>query len=328
MKKLTFLLLSMLLLVSCGPTPEQIAEPVQSTVAVISTATATATKIIEPTISITDTVTVTPTENPTPKPTDTLVIFPTDTLTPIPTETRIPLNSCIPAGVMIEYATVTNIVDGDTIDVVMGGKQFRVRYIGIDTPERERPLYEEALKANSGFVLNKEVALIKDVSETDSFDRLLRYVFVGDIFVNYEMVNLGLAVAEDYPPDSACASTLSASMNSSRTSQIGIWEATQTPEPSAPMVVIIDVNKKAEYVDVQNQGISDVDLSGWNLLSETGNQDCTLYGILKAGETLRIWSMAGDGTGFSCGHGSDIWNNSKSDPAVLYNPEFVEVSRK
>lgn len=92
--------------------------------------------------------------------------------------------------------------------------------------------------------------------------------------------------------------------------------------------MIIGVNKDAEYVDIQNQGSSDVDLSGWNLISEKGNQGCPLAGVLKTGETLRIWAMTSVEPGYSCGHDKNIWNNSELDPAVLYNSEGVEVSRR
>ena len=34
---------------------------------------------------------------------------------------------------------VVNVVDGDTIDVLIGGAEYRVRYIGIDTPETVDP---------------------------------------------------------------------------------------------------------------------------------------------------------------------------------------------
>jgi len=88
------------------------------------------------------------------------------------------------------------------------------------------------------------------------------------------------------------------------------------------------VNKREEWVDIKNMGNSDVDLAGWNLVSERGHQECPLSGIIKAGETLRIWSMTAQGDGYSCGYGSPIWNNSESDPAVLYNAQGVEVSRK
>lgn len=110
-------------------------------------------------------------------------------------------------------------------------------------------------------------------------------------------------------------------------SPIALSEATQAPETSAPIVEIIDVNKDAEYVDIQNKGNSEINLSGWNLVSEKGNQECPLSGTLNVGETLRIWTKAAQDTGYSCGYATNIWNNSESDPAVLYNPEGVEVSR-
>jgi hypothetical protein len=92
---------------------------------------------------------------------------------------------------------------------------------------------------------------------------------------------------------------------------------------------IVGVNKSAEYVDIQNIGGAAVDLGGWILRSEKGNQDCGLGGSIDPGQVLRIWALvedAGQG-GYNCGFGSNIWNNSESDPAVLIDPSGVEVSR-
>ena len=94
-------------------------------------------------------------------------------------------------------------------------------------------------------------------------------------------------------------------------------------------LVIVDVNKDDEYVDVRNDCTSTIDLSGWRLLSERGNQDCTLGGSIELGQTLRIWAMsedAGQG-GFNCGFGSNIWNNSESDAAILFDPSGAVISR-
>ena len=112
-----------------------------------------------------------------------------------------------------------NVVDGDTIDVELeDGSTARVRYIGMDTPERDRPLYDEAKQANSELVLQKDVLLIQDVSDVDSFERLLRYVIADDVFVNQELVRLGLANAESYPPDTACDSTFSSAQTQAQAS--------------------------------------------------------------------------------------------------------------
>jgi micrococcal nuclease len=61
---------------------------------------------------------------------------------------------------------------------------------------------------------------------------LLRYVFVGDIFVNYELVRRGYAQAKDYPPDTACSDTFHQAENTSKQDEIGIWQPTATPRPT------------------------------------------------------------------------------------------------
>jgi len=101
-----------------------------------------------------------------------------------------------------DTALVIQVIDGDTI-VIEGG--YRVRYIGIDTPEihpqPEEAYGMEALQANLELVEGKIVRLERDVSQTDKYKRLLRYVYVDGIFVNAELVRLGLAEAKAYPPD-------------------------------------------------------------------------------------------------------------------------------
>lgn len=111
-----------------------------------------------------------------------------------------------PTGGAGETATVLDIIDGDTIDVQFtDGREERVRYIGVNTPERGEPCYAEATRANAALVKEQTVTLIKDTSETDKNGRLLRYVFAGNVFVNAELVRQGYAEAKRYPPDVAFA---------------------------------------------------------------------------------------------------------------------------
>ena len=95
---------------------------------------------------------------------------------------------------------------------------------------------------------------------------------------------------------------------------------------SVPPVVVIAVNKRAEYVEIQNLSPAPVDLLGWRLVSETGNQSCDLRGSLAPNEVLRIWARRGN-PGFDCRFPNDIWRDNQADPAVLYNPQGEEVSR-
>lgn len=119
-------------------------------------------------------------------------------------------------------------IDGDTIDVRIGNQIFRVRYIGIDTPERGDFYFYQATEANRRLVEGKKVTLVKDVSEVDRYDRLLRYVFVGEIFVNHELVRQGYAYAFTYPPDVACADVFVAAQRSAREFERGFWKPTPT----------------------------------------------------------------------------------------------------
>lgn len=103
-----------------------------------------------------------------------------------------------------EVATVTRVLDGDTIEIE-GGQT--VRYIGIDTPETVKPqtpvqcFGEEAKEENSRLIQGKTVRLEKDISETDRYGRLLRYVYVDDTLINEALVKNGFAQASTYPPD-------------------------------------------------------------------------------------------------------------------------------
>ena len=102
-----------------------------------------------------------------------------------------------------ETAVVTEVIDGDTINVLIDGRSYRVRYIGIDTPERDEACYSEATEANAAFVEGQTVRLVQDTNNTDRYDRLLRYVYVEEVLVNAELVAGGWAESKRYPPDDA-----------------------------------------------------------------------------------------------------------------------------
>lgn len=100
-----------------------------------------------------------------------------------------------------ETAQVVDVIDGDTIRVRIDGENFSVRYIGINTPERDETCFGEATDANAFYVENQTVRLVMDQSDTDRFGRLLRYVYVDDILVNAELVAGGWAESRAYNPD-------------------------------------------------------------------------------------------------------------------------------
>lgn len=149
--------------------------------------------------------------------------------------------ACIPQDAPVEIGLVMQVIDGDTISVMLGDQVYPVRYIGIDAPETRapgepvEPLGQESAAVNRELVDGQIVTLIKDVSETDRFNRLLRYVFVPDLnglFVNYALVRLGYAQAVSYPPDVACHAYFQEAEREARRNKVGLWAP--LPIPIAP----------------------------------------------------------------------------------------------
>lgn len=121
---------------------------------------------------------------------------------------------------------VTDVIDGDTIEIE-GGK--RVRYIGINTPETVDPrkpvecFGKEASVENKRLVEGKRVRLEKDVSESDRYGRLLRYVYIDDVLVNDALVLNGFAHASTYPPDVKYQNIFRQSEAQAREKNLGLW---------------------------------------------------------------------------------------------------------
>jgi micrococcal nuclease len=134
----------------------------------------------------------------------------------------ISLLSCAPVATESQVKVV-RVIDGDTIEVAGGA---HVRYIGMDTPETY-PKVEfygpEAKAKNIELVEGKLVTLEKDMSETDRYGRLLRYVYVDGVFVNGELVRLGYAEAVSYPPDTRYQWQLEQLEKEAKAAKRGIW---------------------------------------------------------------------------------------------------------
>lgn len=132
-------------------------------------------------------------------------------------------------------ARVVKIIDGDTIEVDLGGGNVRtVRYIGIDTPESVDPrrsvecFGKEASNMNTSIVGGGIVQLEKDVSENDKYGRLLRYVYVDGLFVNLYLVEEGFANASAYPPDIKYQEDLESAEEEARLNNKGLWATCHT----------------------------------------------------------------------------------------------------
>jgi micrococcal nuclease len=134
-----------------------------------------------------------------------------------------------------EIATVTRVVDGDTIDVTINGQTHTVRYIGIDTPEsttQQDCFGKEASARNGELVSGQTVELEMDVSATDQYGRLVRYVYVGGSMVNETLVREGYALAYTFPPDVKYSERFIAAQVQARDAGAGLWSACVSADES------------------------------------------------------------------------------------------------
>ena len=154
---------------------------------------------------------------------------------------------------------VTRVIDGDTIQIEGGQK---VRYIGIDTPETVDPRTsvqcygKEAAAKNRELVEGKRVRFEKDVSETDKYGRLLRYVFIGETFVNETLVRGGYAFSSPYPPDVKYQDVFNRAEKFAKENDKGLWGScgfiagaeTKTTVPETDCVIKGNISSSSEKI--------------------------------------------------------------------------------
>ncbi len=140
-------------------------------------------------------------------------------------------------------ATVTKVVDGDTLHVRLAASDEKVRLIGIDTPETHGPGglrecfgAEAANRLKALLPLGTQVRLVRDVEARDRYGRLLAYVYRAPdgLFVNLVLAREGFATNLPYPPNLAHARDLGAAVREAQGSQRGLWRrcgGPDTPEP-------------------------------------------------------------------------------------------------
>lgn len=134
-----------------------------------------------------------------------------------------------------EAVTVTNVVDGDTVDVATSaGGTARVRVIGIDTPETKRPETPvqcwgpEATDFARSLLDGRQVGMVADPSqdEVDDYGRLLRYLVLPD-GRNYSVAATEAGAARPYVYDRSNPPTAAVDINDAenraQAAGAGLW---------------------------------------------------------------------------------------------------------
>lgn len=152
---------------------------------------------------------------------------------PTATPTRTPTPAAIPGLVS---CVVSNVVDGDTIDVTGCSDEGRIRLILVDTPEVFGGVQcygREASEYTRSRLLGQAVQLEKDASNTDRYGRYLRYVWIGGQLFNEQLVRDGFATLATYPPDVKYVDRIREAQQQAYYAGRGLWGEEACAEPPA-----------------------------------------------------------------------------------------------
>jgi len=219
-----------------------------------------------------------------------------------------------------DTVTVTKVIDGDTIELSDGR---RVRYIGINTPERDQPFYQEASETNRQLVERREIRLEFDQDTFDQYGRTLAYIWVEGQMVNLTMLKLGFANAFTVPPNVRYEAEFRAAEREAREAERGLWAG------SSIQLRIIQIeadapgddrqNPNGEWIEIANQGDEPVQMQGYTLKDEANHIYTFADFVLAPGRAFRLFSGQGQNGANALYWGlrnESVWNNG-SDAAFL-----------
>jgi micrococcal nuclease len=257
------------------------------------------------------------------------------------------------SAISYNKVTIVRHVDGDTVVVKFStGKEEKVRLIGMNTPETVKPnspvetYGKEASEYTKKRLLGKTVYIESDVGDHDKYGRLLRYVWlnvpekVNEQEIREKMFNAillldGYAQQMTVPPDVKYAGYFRKFEREARENNKGLWglDKNQIEKDSVTKSVYIQsVDLRKEEVVIKNTSNKNINMSGWKLRSERGNQTFLFPKgfIVKANATVRILSgkgAEGDGVKTLKWTSSYMWNN-QGDPAKLFDCNAKLISSK
>ncbi len=126
------------------------------------------------------------------------------------------------------------VVDGDTIDIEIGGNTERVRLIGINTPETKHPTKgvecfgpEASAYAEQLLPAGTALRVERDIEARDKYGRLLLYVYIAytNVFVNLDLVMNGYARPMVFEPNTAHMADFAQAATQAELRNAGLWQA-------------------------------------------------------------------------------------------------------
>lgn len=252
----------------------------------------------------------------------------TATPLPVPTATTPGSEGGLPQPDGLESATVALVVDGDTIELADGR---RVRYIGVNTPERDQPYYQEATEANRQLVANRQVYLEFDQETFDQYGRTLAYIWVDGMLANREIVARGYANVFTVPPNVRYEAEFRAAEREAREAERGLWAGS----PVKLKIIHIEAdapgddrkNPNGEWIEIANEDTQPVQMAGYSLKDEANHIYTFGDFTVEAGASFRLYSGQGQNSQSELYWGlfdESVWNND-SDAAFLRDAQGALV---
>ena len=238
-----------------------------------------------------------------------------------------------------QEVVIAKVLDGDTIETNFGAQ---IRYIGINSPEKGEPFFQQAQKFNENLVLGKNVDLEFDIENLDRYGRTLAYIFVDEKLVNLEIIRNGLAVVQTIQPNVKYQDAIVTAQREARDKCLGIWLGLCRDETGSSRCTEItfinydasgndNENKNGEWIEISNTCSILVALDGWTLKDTSASNRYQFKEFVLAGnKSVVVYSGCGQDSAlmlyWKCPEGKyAVWNNT-GDHAFLYNEEGELVS--
>jgi hypothetical protein len=158
----------------------------------------------------------------------------------------IPEAYCVPKDSQREYGKVLQVLSADRILVELNEEQITVSYIGLDTSTLEDNIYSQALDTNRTLE-GQYIILVQDITESTPDGSHPRYVFIGNTFVNYQLITWGLGTAVNSSPDDACVGFFLVAQEKAQDQRAGVW-APPLPEKWREWPVVPEISDYSQLV--------------------------------------------------------------------------------
>lgn len=184
-----------------------------------------------------------------------------------------------------ETIVIGEVLDGDTFK----SEKATVRLLCLNTPEKNKQFYEEAklfLKEYEG----KEIQILRDKDDEDKYRRKLRFAFLGNEFINKEIVEKGLAhlyLCEG----TRYYSDLKAAEEKAMENGLGIWKKSKSK--CSGCLELLELDAEAEFFTIKNncnyecEGEVKDEANHFFPISVQGKEE-------KVTESKNIWNDNGD----------------------------------